>query len=184
MGTHPIFESDFDCLTDMIRSLSVFGSRKYPRYSKIIHVRYISCSTYFRNPGQPAEELADSLNLVINNFLKMDKEGQSLDKIASEFPKQDLTILLDLVKDDMHFDTEKNVYTKAAADRNLKLSDADCHKLYEHIQQINYDNSSAKKLILLDQKILFPIMIICIVYGGYCLADRIMNLFSMQDEFG
>merc|ERR1712233_196949 len=54
MGTHPIFESDFDCLTEIMRRVSKLGTR-------LSHVRKASASSGIDTPKLFTEERGEGI---------------------------------------------------------------------------------------------------------------------------
>merc|ERR1711937_423029 len=62
MGTHPIFESDFDCLTEWI-DIRILG-----RWGRVGHVANSACR-YRLNKVAPSGRLTSSLNFQILNLV-------------------------------------------------------------------------------------------------------------------
>jgi len=70
MGTHPIFESDFDCLTEMLRRvgpwfecLSRRGLKQIPGFANFLHD--------FAEKDRKAENIANALRLEDTETLRI-----------------------------------------------------------------------------------------------------------------
>merc|ERR1712131_185684 len=94
MGTHPIFESDFDCLTDMNRLLS----RRTLTCSRILLARGGGGNRPKVTPQKVEEKSEESVEKVeekkffdkLQHKLEQDKRGrQEQEKVYEEYMKTD-----------------------------------------------------------------------------------------------
>merc|ERR1712189_53899 len=88
MGTHPIFESDFDCLTDPTKMLPlvrqsvhaltmVVGRRAM--LAPVVQGNMINSVRYMSPNPVTIQEVADRVNYVLSTFDKIDTEKLNLD---------------------------------------------------------------------------------------------------------
>merc|ERR1712189_3785 len=93
MGTHPIFESDFDCLTEFkpsdptkmlplvrqsVRALTMVVGRR-AMLAPVVQGNMINSVRYMSPNPVTIQEVADRVNYVLSTFDKIDTEKLNLD---------------------------------------------------------------------------------------------------------
>merc|ERR1712168_257198 len=117
MGTHPIFESDFDCLTDNSMGSEIENQIMLEEQEKSLKARMLNEAEAFtlKNKKYPtAADLMTSENSFLNCFRPKDFNLSSMTEILSQEPGEDIIEIVNLLASNRTDELRIN-YPKAAA---------------------------------------------------------------------
>merc|ERR1711917_21841 len=117
MGTHPIFESDFDCLTDNSMGSEIENQIMLEEQEKSLKARMLNEAEAFtlKNKKYPtAADLMTSENSFLNCFRPKDFNLSSMTEILSQEPGENIIEIVNLLASNRTDELRIN-YPKAAA---------------------------------------------------------------------
>jgi len=117
MGTHPIFESDFDCLTDNSMGSEIENQIMLEEQEKSLKARMLNEAEAFTLKNKKyatADDLMTSENSFLNCFRPKDFNLSSLTDILAEEPGENIIEIINLLASNRTDELRIN-YPKAAA---------------------------------------------------------------------
>merc|ERR1712131_97178 len=146
MGTHPIFESDFDCLTDNSMGSEIENQMMLEAQEKSLKARMLNEAEAFTLKNKKyatANDLMTSENSFLNCFRPKEFSLSSLTDILAEEPPEDIIQIVNLLASNRTDELRIN-YPKAAAkiDKLIQVIQRNSHPVSPRNDQSSSNSSS------------------------------------------